>query len=103
MTARQSLQRVHLRQGFPPYAEVASFAPASCSYGAMLSESGTGAFTISREDRILAELGHLLTIGALVTIERADKLYPWAGFIARIDDRDAEPVVGVELKDHAGE
>lgn len=92
---------VRFRSPFPPHEEVVQSRPANISYGFAIMERGTGSFRIPRSDPNIASFGGSMSLGAFVTIERSDGLFPWAGYVTRRRASDVEPDVEFTCQDVA--
>ena len=81
---------IKFRDPFYPHSEIASVRPAGIPrYGQLLHRAGTATFRVSRSDTNQSDA---FALGAYVTIERGDELFPFAGYITErvLDARSAE-------------
>ncbi len=95
---------VKLRAPEPPHAEIATLLPTALTYGRMLMRRNTASFRLSRKDAAWTDwAGLLVPDGAppMFTIERADGLHTWAGFLTRVNMRRTDTDVEFQLADHA--
>lgn len=90
---------IQLRKPFPPHQVVGDplLADSSFRYGFNFMESSAIGFKVSRAT---ATSAHLFRRGMMVSIERDDGLFPWAGFITHRKLSLADPTATIICSDY---
>ncbi|KKN55922.1 hypothetical protein LCGC14_0577650 [marine sediment metagenome] len=91
---------VRFRNPFPPHSILAEVRSTNLAYGFKLMEPATGSFQVARSEPSLDP--GIMRIGAMVSIERSDRVLPFVGFVNRRVVRAGAPKINFVCTDHAG-
>jgi len=94
--------RVLFRNPYPPHSIIAEVQPADVTYGFVLNRKTTASFSLSTDAALLLANPTIFGRGTMVTIERDDKLLPWAGFVSTRRLKHGAPTIPYTCQDWAG-
>lgn len=96
--------KVEVREPYPPHAKLFEFdSGEGGAYGFKVSGEGSANFFLSRADAAVARMADVMPgrkrVGPFVTIRRADRLWTWAGWIAKYSADRAGTTYGYMARD----
>lgn len=74
---------------------------ASLTYGGSIMRPASASFAVARTDFNLPTYRYLMSVGAMVTIERDDSVLPFVGFVTEYEAARGDPEVRFLAQDHA--
>ena len=91
---------VVFRNPFPPHEALAMVEAVDIRYAHLLMAPSTASFRVRRTNVALVNLEH--QFGAMISIERDDKQFPWTGMVTKRNVQAGAATINFEAQDHVG-